>query len=138
MVAFSVLLSLDVTFVNTCELQSSTGSSDLHPRDMSILFHAIKPPHLTGSLSLVLVPSVCVKVSFLQRFKSFGFYQFYNVCFLSLLIKMMATGTWRSERRGSAAPHILRLLVRMPLGAWMSLVCEYCHGPKKPERRWCV
>jgi len=137
-VSFSVLLSLDVKFVNTCELQSSTGSSDLDPRDVSILFHVIKPSHLTGSLSLVLVPSGCVKVSILQRFKSSGFYHFYNVCFLSLLIKLLAMGTWRRARRCSAAPHLLGLLVRTPLGAWMSLVCECCHGPKNSERIWCV
>ena len=124
--------------MNTCELQSSTGSSDLDSRDMSILFHAIKPSHLTGSLSLVLVPSGYVKVSILQRFKSSGFYHFYNVCFLSLPIKIMAMGTWSSERRSSAASHFLRLLVRMPLGAWMSLVCECCHGPNKPQRMWRV
>ena len=81
--------------MNTCELQSSTGSSDLDPRDMSILFHAITPSYLTGSLSLVLVPSSFVKVSFPQGFTSSGFYHFYNVCLLLLVINFLVMDTWR-------------------------------------------
>ena len=32
----------------------------------------------------------------------------------------------RGLRRRSSAAHLLRLLVRIPPGAWMFVCCEYC------------
>jgi hypothetical protein len=56
----------------------------------------------------------------------------------------------RGLRRGSAAARLLRLCVRFPTGAWMSVCCDCCvlsdrglcdeliTRPEEPHRLWCV
>ena len=50
---------------------------------------------------------------------------------VAFLIRLMYSTVRRSQwprglRRGSAAARLLRLWVRIPLGAWMSVCCECC------------
>jgi len=42
----------------------------------------------------------------------------------------------RGVRRRSAAAHLLRLWVRIPPGAWMSVCCERCLSSGKRSVRW--
>ena len=42
-------------------------------------------------------------------------------------LKKMSRSQWpRGQRRGSAAARMLRMWVRIPPGAWMSVCCECC------------
>jgi hypothetical protein len=65
------------------------------------------------------------------------------VFFLFILERQTRSQLTRGLRCRSAAARLLRLWVRIPPGAWMSVCCECCvlsgrGRPEKPYRLWCV
>jgi hypothetical protein len=162
---YPVAVKYIISFVASCCVDTIMNlCNDISLRAQLILlmkrYTFIRYPHVSAHVSLHqvhqmwLYNTVCNFCIFCDIF-NFASYkhirQSYYLVLLSFFLHWIRYGQCRSQwprglRRRSTAARLLRLWVRIPLGAWMFVCCECCvlsgdeliTCPEESYRLWCV